>query len=179
MAPKRKASAKKQQPITQHALPFLKKPMEQIGKQINVPGSFWDGRMSTDERNTSYKSVPAEVDITDIAYILAMSWRRHRQAPIGAQRSSRPRTAQPPSLASAASSSARFGPAFSLTNDGAGASSSEPAAQQTHGGGVRVTVDRHGGHQQIKVHAVCQGNQGALLFQISRQGRRARREPAA
>ena len=46
--------------------------MEQIGKQINVPGSFWDGRMSTDERNTSYKSVPAEVDITDIAYILAI-----------------------------------------------------------------------------------------------------------
>ena len=52
---KRKASAKKQQPITQHVLPLLKKPMEQIGKQINVPGSFWDGRMSTDERNTFYK----------------------------------------------------------------------------------------------------------------------------
>ena len=49
---KRKASAKKQQPITQHALPLLKKPMEQIGKQIKVPGSFWDGRMSTEERNT-------------------------------------------------------------------------------------------------------------------------------
>ena len=55
MAPKRKASAKKQQPITQHALPLLKKPMEQIGKQIKVPGSFWDGRMSTEERNTFYK----------------------------------------------------------------------------------------------------------------------------
>ena len=41
---KRKQTAKKQQPITQHALPLLKKPMEQIGKQINVPGSFWDGR---------------------------------------------------------------------------------------------------------------------------------------
>ena len=52
---KRKASAKKQQPITQHVLPLLKKPMEQIGKQINVPGSFWDGRMSTDERNTFYR----------------------------------------------------------------------------------------------------------------------------
>ena len=37
---KRKASAKKQQPITQHVLPLLKKPMEQIRKQINVPGSF-------------------------------------------------------------------------------------------------------------------------------------------
>ena len=31
MAPKRKISAKKQQPITQHALPLIKKPMEQIG----------------------------------------------------------------------------------------------------------------------------------------------------
>ena len=54
MAPKRKISAKKQPSITQHALPLIKKPMEQIGKQINVPGSFWDGRMSTEERNTFY-----------------------------------------------------------------------------------------------------------------------------
>ena len=63
MAPKRKVSAKKQQPITQHALPLLKKPMEQIGKQINVPGSFWDGRMSTDERNTSYKCTVREISL--------------------------------------------------------------------------------------------------------------------
>ena len=55
MAPKRKTSATKQQSITQHALPLIKKPMEQIGKQINVPGSFWDGRMSTEERNTLYR----------------------------------------------------------------------------------------------------------------------------
>ena len=52
MAPKRKTSAKKQQqPITLHALPLIKKSMEQIGKQINVPGSFWSGRMSADERS--------------------------------------------------------------------------------------------------------------------------------
>ena len=63
MAPKRKASAKKQQPITQHALPFLKKPMEQIGKQINVPGSFWDGRMSTEERNTFYLSARCAISL--------------------------------------------------------------------------------------------------------------------
>ena len=54
MAPKRKAS-KKQQPITELALPLLKKPLEQIGKQINVPGSFWSGRMSAEERSTLYK----------------------------------------------------------------------------------------------------------------------------
>ena len=84
----------------------------------------------------------AGVDISDIAYILPTSGRRHRKAPIGAQRSSRPRTAQPPSPASAASSSARFGRSSCLMNDGVGASSSEPAAQQTaHGSGVRVTVE--------------------------------------
>ena len=38
-----------------HALPLLKKPLEQIGKQINVPGSYWEGRMSADERSTLYK----------------------------------------------------------------------------------------------------------------------------
>ena len=37
-------TSKKQVSITQHALPLLKKPMEQIGKQVNVPGSFWDGK---------------------------------------------------------------------------------------------------------------------------------------
>ena len=52
---RRKQPAKKQQPITLHALPLLKKPLEQIGKQINVPGSYWEGRMSTDERSTLYK----------------------------------------------------------------------------------------------------------------------------
>ena len=29
--------------------------VEQIGKQIKVPGSFWDGRMSADERTSFYK----------------------------------------------------------------------------------------------------------------------------
>ena len=52
---RRKQPAKKQQPITLHALPLLKKPLEQIGKQINVPGSYWEGRMSADERSTLYK----------------------------------------------------------------------------------------------------------------------------
>ena len=39
---KRKTSNKKQPTITEHALPLLKKPMEQLGKQwIDVPGNFW------------------------------------------------------------------------------------------------------------------------------------------
>ena len=55
MGRRSKQPAKKQQPITLHALPLLKKPLEQIGKQINVPGSYWEGRMSADERSTLYK----------------------------------------------------------------------------------------------------------------------------
>ena len=38
--PKRKTPGKKQQPITELALPLLKKPLEQIGKQINVPSAL-------------------------------------------------------------------------------------------------------------------------------------------
>ena len=46
---KRKTSNKKQPTITEHALPLLKKPMEQLGKQwIDVPGNFWQGCMSAD-----------------------------------------------------------------------------------------------------------------------------------
>ena len=52
---RRKQPAEKQPSSTEHALPLLKKPLEQIGKQINVPGSFWSGRMSADERSTLYK----------------------------------------------------------------------------------------------------------------------------
>ena len=40
MPPKRKSSKKQQPPITQHVLPLLKKPMEHIGKQIDV--TPWD-----------------------------------------------------------------------------------------------------------------------------------------
>ena len=42
MAKRKQAS--KQTPITAHALPLLKKPMEAVGKQIKVPGSFWQSR---------------------------------------------------------------------------------------------------------------------------------------
>ena len=39
--------------VEQHAL--LKKPLDHLGKQIEMPGSFWKGRMSADERETVYK----------------------------------------------------------------------------------------------------------------------------
>ena len=48
---KRKSTA---QPVTKQEqlelLPVLKKPLEQIGKQLGVPGKYWQGRMSADEK---------------------------------------------------------------------------------------------------------------------------------
>ena len=49
---KRKSTAQpvaKQQQLEQ--LPVLKKPLEQIGKQLGVPGKYWEGRMSADEKS--------------------------------------------------------------------------------------------------------------------------------
>jgi len=34
---------------------LLKKPMEHLGQQLNVSGSFWQGRMSEDELDKIYK----------------------------------------------------------------------------------------------------------------------------
>jgi hypothetical protein len=53
MAPKR--ASKQQQLLNVDQYTLLKKPMEHLGKQLNVPGSFWQGRMSEDERDKIYK----------------------------------------------------------------------------------------------------------------------------
>ena len=42
MAPKR--ASKQQQQLNVDQFKLLKKPMDHLGKQINVPGSFWEGR---------------------------------------------------------------------------------------------------------------------------------------
>ena len=54
MAPKRPGS-KQQQQLNVDQYTLLKKSMEHLGKQHNVPGSFWQGRMSEDERDKIYK----------------------------------------------------------------------------------------------------------------------------
>jgi hypothetical protein len=51
MAPKRAS----QQKLKVDQFKLLKKPMEHLGKQINVPGSFWKGRMLPDERDKVYR----------------------------------------------------------------------------------------------------------------------------
>ena len=41
-------------------LPLIKKPLEIIGMYINVPGAYWQGRMSATEKETMYKCVVRE-----------------------------------------------------------------------------------------------------------------------
>ena len=59
MPPKRKqqksGKAKQQPQITTHVLPLLKKPMETIGKQVNVRGDYYEGKMTAAEKETLYK----------------------------------------------------------------------------------------------------------------------------
>ena len=38
-------------------LPLIKKPLEIIGEYVNVPGAFWEGRMSAAEKEMLYKCV--------------------------------------------------------------------------------------------------------------------------
>ena len=47
-----KGKAAKQTQLEQ--LPLLKKPIELIGTQIKVPGAYWAGRMSAEEKDTLY-----------------------------------------------------------------------------------------------------------------------------
>ena len=52
--------AKKRLPLQQGTLAveqysLLKKPLDLLGKQIEMPGSFWQGRVSVEERETAYK----------------------------------------------------------------------------------------------------------------------------
>ena len=53
MAPKRKPS--KQKSLNVEQLKLLKKPLDHLGKLIDIPGSFWQGRQSADERKNMYK----------------------------------------------------------------------------------------------------------------------------
>ena len=51
---KRKSTSTSQQ---QHmpSYPMIKKPLEQVGKQIFVPGAYWEGRQTAEEKATLYK----------------------------------------------------------------------------------------------------------------------------
>jgi hypothetical protein len=46
---------KQQQQLNVDQFKLLKKPMDHLGKQINVSGSFWQGRMLQEERDKVYK----------------------------------------------------------------------------------------------------------------------------
>ena len=138
---RRKQPAKKQPCITEHALPLLKKPLEQIGKQINVPGSYWEGQLSADERSTLYKCTVR--DFTQMHKFPG------EQAPRAA---------------------------FQLQEMGvAGTGSTEQGDSSGEVFWMPYVPRhaRHGGRQQEEVQALRQSNEGALLPNVPRQGRRA------
>ena len=68
MAPKRGGS-KQQQKLNVDQFTLLKKPMEHLGKHINVPGSFWQGRMLEEERDPDagliMKDFPSTLSLKD------------------------------------------------------------------------------------------------------------------
>ena len=53
MAPKR--ASKHQQQLNVDQFKLLRKQMDHLGQQINVPGSFWQDCMLPDERDKVYK----------------------------------------------------------------------------------------------------------------------------
>jgi hypothetical protein len=56
-------SANKQHSITVTMLQLLKKPYEHVGKQIKVPGAFWQSRMSEAERSVTYLCTICEFEL--------------------------------------------------------------------------------------------------------------------
>ena len=52
--PSRKQPVSKQKSLVVDQFTLLKKPLDHLGKQMKVPGSFWQGRMSAEERCTDY-----------------------------------------------------------------------------------------------------------------------------
>ena len=50
-----KRASKKQQQLNVDHFKLMKKPMDHLGKQINVSDFFWQDRMLSDERDKVYK----------------------------------------------------------------------------------------------------------------------------
>ena len=42
---------------------MLKKPTEHFGKQVGVPGAYWEGRMSAEERKTRFMCTTREFEL--------------------------------------------------------------------------------------------------------------------
>ena len=53
--PGKRKSKQRQQALTSLLLPEIKVPASFFGKSICVPGSYWEGSMSADERMAKYK----------------------------------------------------------------------------------------------------------------------------
>ena len=80
MAPKSKAARKR--PVQQQGaleveqLPLLKKPLEHLGKQIEIPGSFWKGSMSSEERASAYKCTDPNLDPAHLVCLVKVGFNK-------------------------------------------------------------------------------------------------------
>jgi hypothetical protein len=74
MPPRKLPKANKQPMITTVARPLIK-PAQHIGKQIAVPGSFWEGRMDVHEKETKYMCTIRE-------YKAAYKWGSASNSPV-------------------------------------------------------------------------------------------------
>jgi hypothetical protein len=59
-----KRPSKQQQQLNVDQFKLLKKQMDQLGKQINVPGSFWQDHMLPDERDKVYMCTIIDFSLT-------------------------------------------------------------------------------------------------------------------
>lgn len=59
--------------------------MEQIGKQVGVPGNYWKGRMTAEEKETIYKCTIRDYSIlhTFEAGVKGIGWQLHEMGPDG------------------------------------------------------------------------------------------------
>ena len=71
MTPKRASKQQQQLNVDQYTL--LKKPMEHLGKQLNVPGSFWQGRMLPEERDKVYKCTIVDFSLAHLLLYIGVS----------------------------------------------------------------------------------------------------------
>ncbi|KAL1521918.1 hypothetical protein AB1Y20_021567 [Prymnesium parvum] len=62
--------------MTQYAQPLLKKPLEHIGKQVYVKGSYWEGCLTSAEKETKYLCTLV-MDFTDALH----TWGRGGRPP--------------------------------------------------------------------------------------------------
>ena len=59
---------------------MLKKPTEHFGKQVGVPGAYWEGRMGAEERKTRFMCTMREFELNSSSTSGKTAARRRRRS---------------------------------------------------------------------------------------------------